>query len=115
MKGEIDTVAERLYAAIQAYAKEKGTPIVYDSASHPYWFVDADEDGEVDVDENGAAVRYNAFTPTLMKAAYNYQFSQKDPGSFTHNPKYILQLLVDAIEAVGGDLTGLTRPEVPAE
>ncbi len=112
---EIDAFAERLYAGIQAYAKAKGTPIVYVSTAYPYFFVDADEDGKPDVNDKGAPVGYNAWTPTLLKAAYNYQYYQKDPGAFTHNPKYVLQFLFDSIEAVGGDLSGLTRPAVPTE
>jgi hypothetical protein len=113
IEAEIEAFAERLYAGMQAYAKEKGTPLVYDAAAYPYFFVDANEDGEADVDDKGAAVRYNAWTPTLLRAGYNYQYFHKDPGAFTHNPKYVLQFLYDSIEAVGGDLTGLTRPAVP--
>jgi hypothetical protein len=114
IKAETDSFAERLYAAIQAYAKDKGTPIVYDAASYPYFFVDANEDGVADTSDSGSA-SYNAFTPELLKAAYNYQYYQKDPGAFTHNPKYVLQFLYDSIEALGGDTTDLTRPAVPAE
>ncbi len=113
IKAEIATFGERLYAAIQAYAKGKGTAIVYDAAANPYFFVDANEDGKADVDDKGAAIRYNAWTPTLLKAAYNYQYYIKDPGSFVHNPKYVLQFMYDSIKAVGGDVAGLTRP--PAE
>lgn len=109
VKAEIATFGERLYAGIQAYAKDKGTPIVYNSLSHPYFFVDADEDGVADSTADGA-VRYNAFTPNLMKAAFNYQYWQKDPGNFAHNAKYMLQILYDSIQAVGGDVAGLTRP-----
>ncbi len=114
ISAEVDAFAERLYAAIQAYAKAKGTPIVYNPAAYPYFFVDADEDGNPDVGERGR-VAYNAWTPTLLKAAYNYQYYQKDPGAFTHNPKYVLQFLYDSIQALGGDISGLTRPAVPAE
>jgi hypothetical protein len=45
-----------------------------------------------------------------MKAAYNYQYYQKDPGAFAHNAKYVMQVLYDSIEAVGGDTKGLVRP-----
>jgi hypothetical protein len=110
VKDEIAAFGERLYAALQAYAKDKGTPIVYDSHTHPYFFVDMDENGEADVDAEGAAVRYNAFTPTLLKSAYNYQYWQKDPGNFAHNAKYMLQILYDSIANVKGDVAGLTRP-----
>ncbi|MFZ2098403.1 MAG: hypothetical protein WAV05_17360 [Anaerolineales bacterium] len=48
-----------------------------------------------------------------MKATYNYQMSVKDPGAFAHNAKYILQILYDSIQDVGGDVTNLTRPAVP--
>lgn len=114
IKSELDTFAERLYAAVQAYAADQGAPIVYDSHSYPYFFLDADEDGAPDQGERGL-VGYNAWTPTLLKAAYNYQYYQKDPGAFTHNPKYVFQILYDSIEAVSGDLTGLIRPETPSE
>src|SRR5580765_6911169 len=33
----------------------------------------------------------------LPLCAYNYQFSVKDPGSFAHNGKYIIELLYDSI------------------
>ena len=100
VKAEIATFGERLYAAMQAYAADKGTPIKYDSHAYPYFFVD----------QAGDPVGYNAFTPNLLRAAYNYQYWQKDPGNFTHNAKYMLQILYDSIQAVGGDVSGLTRP-----
>jgi hypothetical protein len=109
VKAEIATFAERLYAGMQAYAVEAGTPIVYDSASYPYFFVDADEDGAPDTGDEGA-VGYNAWTPNLLRAGYNYQYWQKDPGNFAHNAPYIMQILYDSTEAVNGDTTGLTRP-----
>jgi hypothetical protein len=112
ISAEIDAFAEKLYAAMQAYAKEKGTPILYNPIAYPYFFIDKDEDGKPDKDDKGATMRYNAFTPNLLKAAFNYQYYQKDPGAYTHNPKYVLQFLFDSIEAVGGDTAGLTRPEV---
>ena len=113
--GEIQTLAEALYAEIQAYAETTaGTPIIYDSHSHPYFFVDADKDGAVDTNDEGDAVRFASFTPRLMRAAYNYQYSQKDPGAFVHNPKYVIQFLIDSIEDLGGDVSNYTRPEVAA-
>jgi len=110
VKEEIATFGERLYAAIQAYAKSKGTPIVYDVHTNPYFFVDMDENGEADVDAEGAAVRYSAWTPSLLRSAYNYQYWQKDPGNFAHNAKYMLQILYDSIANLKGDVSGLTRP-----
>jgi hypothetical protein len=97
ISAEIDSFAEALYAAMQAYAEEAGTSIEYNSSSYPYFF-------------DGEGNRFAAWTPNLLRAAYNYQYYQKDPGAFTHNPKYVLQLLYDSIQAVGGDVSGFTRP-----
>ena len=111
---EIDTFRTRLYDAIQKYAADKaGTPIVYDAASYPYFFV-ADKDGNKAQDDKGNAIGYSAFTPRLLKAAYNYQYSIKDPGAFAHNAPYVMQFLYDSIKDLGGDVKGLTRPEVTA-
>ncbi len=110
--GEIETLTEALYGAIQAYAADtEGTDaIVYDSHSYPYFFVDTNGDGEATPDEVNFGNRYGTWTPALLRAAYNYQYAQKDPGGFAHNPQYVIQLLYDAIEHVGGDVGGMTRP-----
>ena len=42
------------------------------------------------------------------RQAYNYQDSTKDPGGFAHNSSYTLQILFDSIQAVDGDVTGMT-------
>jgi hypothetical protein len=97
--GEIATMADSLYAAMQAYAlaTDGVDSIVYDSHSYPYFFTDAGE-------------RFTTFTPALVKATYNYQYSQKDPGAFAHNGKYVLQVLYDSISDLGGDVSAMTRP-----
>ncbi len=99
MAGELATMGDALYAALQAYtASTPGTdPIVYNSASYPYFF-------------NEAGDSYATWTPNLLRAAYNYQYLQKDPGAFAHNGQYVLQILYDSINAVGGDTTGMVRP-----
>jgi hypothetical protein len=108
--GEIETMREKLYAAIQVYAAETaGTAIVYDSHAYPYWFADTDGNGEV----NGEEGRYASWTPRLLRAAYNYQDASKDPGAFAHNSTYIMQLLYDSISDLGGDTTGMTRAVPP--
>ena len=55
--GEIDTIAEALLVAIQAYANENPAtdPIVYDSHGYPYFFIDTNADGTRQADENGIA------------------------------------------------------------
>jgi hypothetical protein len=96
--GEIATMSEALYAAMQEYASSTvGTGIVYNPARHPYFF---DEAGE----------GFASWTPRLLKAAYNYQYAQKDPGAFAHNPKYVIQFLYDSLEDIGADVSGMTRP-----
>jgi hypothetical protein len=96
--GEIETLQAALYAAIQAYGTKAGAPILYDSHSHPYFFKDTNANGTVDPNEAVSANQYKSWTPRLLKAAYNYQVSLKDPGAFAHNAKYIIQLLFDSIE-----------------
>jgi hypothetical protein len=110
---EVDTMEENLYAAIQAYASSTtGTsPTAYNGNAYPYWFNDANDNGQVDEGEEA----YATWTPALLRAAYNYQWVQKDPGAFAHNGKYILQVLYDSLESLGtGNVAGMTRPEVTA-
>lgn len=108
---EIETMTEDLFAAIQAYAADTlGTPIAYDAHAYPYFFLDGNANGVVDPEE---AVRDNGFagwTPRLLRAAYNYQWASKDPGSFAHNGQYVIQSLYDSIEDMGGDVSAMTRP-----
>jgi hypothetical protein len=110
MEEETATLQEALYAQIQAAAAANGKPIVYSAEAYPYLFNDTNGNGTLEADEATSANKYNGFTPNLLKAAYNYQYSIKDPGAFAHNPKYIIQILIDSIEAVGGDVTMYTRP-----
>ncbi len=112
LKDEVATYEDRLYAAIQAYVLAKADPvtwppIAYSAAHHPYWFKDTNGNGVVDADETTSYPKWDAAT---MKAAFNYQFSHKEPGGWAHNTPYLLQLLFDSIEDVGGSTAGLTRP-----
>jgi hypothetical protein len=111
LAGEINTLYEALYPAIQAYADGTvGTPIAYDGHAYPYFFVDTNGNGEADPDEANYGNRYTTWTPRLLKAAYNYQYASKDPGTFAHNGQYILQVLYDSLTDMGGDTAGMTRP-----
>ncbi len=112
--GELTTMEEKLMAAMQDYAKTVAkAPIAYDAAAYPYFFADANGNGKPDKDEKA----YTDWTPRLLRAAYNYQYAQKDPGLFAHNAKYGAQILFDALEDLGKggikvDMTGMVRPEV---
>jgi len=115
MYDEVKTEQELLYAAIQKYATDVAkSPLVYDANSYPYFFIDTNANGVADPDELSSSNSYASWTPNLLRAAYNYQWVQKDPGAFVHNGKYILEILYDSIQAVRGDVTKLTRPTVTA-
>jgi len=112
---EIAHQRAKLLAAITTYAKSvAGKPIVYDLETFPYFFVDTNGNGIADNDETKFPNRYKAWTPRLLKAAYNYQFVTKDPGAYAHNPTYALQLLYDSVADLGGkvsvDLGKVKRP-----
>jgi hypothetical protein len=95
---EINTMTQVLYDAIVAYSlNTANTNEVSYRNAYPYWFVANDGEDLV-------------WTPALLRAAYNYQYVLKDQGGFAHNGAYILQLLFDSIEAIGGDISGMTRP-----
>lgn len=107
--GEVATMQEDLLVAIQAYAQDTvGTAIAYNADSYPYFFTDANSNGEVDEGEGS----YASWTPRLLRAAYNYQWVEKDPGAFAHNGKYIIEILYDSLSDIGGEeaVSGMTRP-----
>jgi hypothetical protein len=100
---EVESMAEALLVAMNEYAAglEGVSAVEYNAHRYPYFFDDAGE-------------RYSTWTPDLLRAAYNYQYAQKDPGGFAHNSSYILQLLYDSLATMGADVSGMTRPAVPA-
>lgn len=113
--GELVTVHEALYAAIQQYASDViGSPIIY-GHSYPYWFNDTNGNGHADEDELNFGNQYASWTPRLLKAAYNYHLVVEDPGGFMHNARYLIQLMYDGIADLGKatsiDMAGLIRPE----
>jgi hypothetical protein len=107
--GEIETMHEALYEAMQNYTAAQGLPGILYAPSYPYFFTDANENGQADAEEIEFANQYANFTPRLLRAAYNYQWVAKDPGAFAHNSKYVLQFLYDSLENLGA-AEGMTRP-----
>jgi len=102
---EIRDLQHILYQNIQTYADEvAGVPVVYEVNNYPYFFIDTNGNGKPDDKEADFGNRYNAWTPRLLKAAYNYQVSVKDPGAYIHNARYVIQLLYDSIEDLNAAL-----------
>jgi hypothetical protein len=107
VRDEYRSMRDMLGKAIENYAKTKaGAAIVYDTDAYPYWFTDANGNGKHDADEKA----YSTWTARLLKAAYNYNFLRKNPGASFHNAKYVIQIIFDSIEDLGGDVSKLTRP-----
>ena len=112
---EVKSLHGELLAAVQSYAaKVAGKPIGYDSHQYPYFFTDKDGNGTIDPGEANYGNRYKSWTPRLLKAAYNYQYVAKDPGAYTHNPAYVIQLLQDSLSDLSAkvevNMAGKMRP-----
>ncbi len=93
---EIETIEQRLLEQIELYVQvtEGVEPLVIGGRF-----------------TNEAGEPYTTWTPRLLRAAYNYQFSKLSGGAYAHNPQYTLQLLYDSYEDIGGIMRGMTRPE----
>jgi hypothetical protein len=99
---EVEGLRTKLLQAIQAYPELHSLDdICYDTLSYPYWFVDSNSDGNCDDEEASFSNQYASWTARLLRAAYNYQVASKDPGGYSHNAKYLIQLLYDSIEDLG--------------
>jgi hypothetical protein len=112
---EISALHDKLLEAIKSYAKEVGGQAIgYDAHHYPYFLNDTNGNGKIDEDEAKRDNGFSAWTPRLLKAAYNYQFVAKDPGAYTHNPLYIVQILHDSLADLGTRVTvamdGMERP-----
>jgi hypothetical protein len=113
--GEVSGLQGLLYSAIQTYATSvAGTPVVYDAHSYPYFFVDSNGNGAPDAEELKFPNQFKAWTPRLVRAAYNYQFVEKDPGGYSHNAAYMMQVMYDSIEDLASKaniaMSGAQRP-----
>ncbi len=95
---EVQGMKAKLLIAIGDYPAVSGSAsICYDTEAYPYWFKDTDSSGTTcDAAEVGFANAFTEWTPRLLRAAYNYQVSMRDPGSWAHNAKYVIELLHDS-------------------
>jgi hypothetical protein len=117
LKGELEGYQKALYAGIQAYAKDVAkVGILYDQAAYPYFFQDKDGDGKPDKNDKGGTISYAAWTPRLLQAAYNLQYSYKDPGAYVHNAHYVFQAMYDSLadlktKVPSIDISKMVRPK----
>ncbi len=96
--GEVATLHAALYGAMRDYARQVvKTQIVYEAHKHPYFYVDKNGNGIADKDELTRKNAFRAFTPRLLRAAYNYQYIAKEPGAYAHNSNYAIQILYDSL------------------
>ncbi|MCE9635527.1 MAG: hypothetical protein K8T90_07470 [Planctomycetes bacterium] len=94
LHAELVGMSDMLLLSMREYAKDVlGAPIAYNGAAYPYFFSDANDNGMADPGEGS----YSKWTARLVKAAFNYQMFQKDPGGFAHNGKYLMELMYDSI------------------
>jgi len=108
---ELMGVHALFYEAILFYSQDvSDAPILYADA-FPYWFNDSNGNGQEDDGEVNFGNQYASWTPRILKAAYNYHLVGHDPGGYTHNSSYLIQLMYDGIEDLGGDVSSLARPE----
>jgi predicted CXXCH cytochrome family protein len=108
---EIESLKAKLMQAIVDYSKTTaGSTFVFNDGSFPYAFIDTNEDGQASEEESVRPNQYIAWTPRMLQAAYNYMFTSKAPGAYVHNGKYVLQLMYDSIEDLGGSTAGMVRP-----
>ncbi len=102
---DIEANARLLLDLIEDYTDEVvGAPVIYDGNRYPYFFADANGDGEIDMNAEGRPVPYASWTPRSLRTAFNWKLVTADPGNFAHNPAYSLELLYDSIEDLGGPL-----------
>ncbi|MCK6481459.1 MAG: cytochrome c3 family protein [Planctomycetes bacterium] len=107
LENEVKTYADRLYAQIRTVSTANGYTLVYYADANPYWFHDVNNN---DVYDTGDLSSTGKWTQALMKAAHNYQFYKKETAGWFHNRNYVMQLLYDSLQDLGGSTAGLTRP-----
>jgi len=107
LQSELAGMSDRLLAAMRTVTSNG---ICYDGHTNPYFFKDLDANGTCSPTEAVSTNTFSPWTAALVKAAHNYQMSQKDPGAFAHNFNYMGQLLFDSVEDLTGPPSNMIRP-----
>jgi len=112
---EIEGMKAVLVKALAGYSTAKsGVTFGFNPMAYPYAFIDTNGDGTISEEEAAYMNQFKAFTPRMLKAAYNLMFVTKDPAAYIHNARYALQLMYDSIENLsefsGVSTKGLVRP-----
>jgi hypothetical protein len=101
-KHHLETAADELYAALQAYGTANGKSICYNGGAHPYFF-----DGTLTANCTTGLTTANQalLNPTALKAAYNLKWAHAEPGAYAHNFEYMEEVLYDSIVSLGATPT----------
>ncbi len=107
VKAEYEERAAELLAAIQAYSANPANftggvavPVCYNGLAYPYWFKDTNADGTCDAAESVSA-NGAKFNPKGSIAAFNYKWTQAEPGAWAHNEVYVFQVVYDTMRRPG--------------
>jgi len=111
---EIQGLQEVLYVTMQEYSAEVTGARIGRGGGYPYFFIDTDGDGVISEEEGVRDNAFSTFTPNLLIAVYNYQFSLKDPGNYAHNAKYHIELLYDSTMLLA-EAMGMTMDDMVAQ
>ncbi len=106
VRTEYEERCAELLTALVAYSQASANPVCY-STGYPYWFVDTNANGTCDAGETTTA----KFSPKASKAAFNYKWTQAEPGAWAHNEAYVFQVVFDTIQDLGGT-PSFARPAV---
>jgi basic membrane lipoprotein Med (substrate-binding protein (PBP1-ABC) superfamily)/predicted Zn-dependent protease len=108
---EINTLSQLLLDAIQSYSQQQiSKSIGYRGDVYPYFFLDTNNNGIIQDEEAVSENRLAPWTPRLLRAVYNYLWSVNDSGAYTHNPRYMIQILYDALKDLGANVSAMSRP-----
>jgi hypothetical protein len=98
----------RQHPGLRQRSRRRGSRL-HAGCAYPYWYIDANGDGELTEDEPTRRPLCQSWTPRLLQAAYNYQVSKKDPGNYAHGGKYTIQLLYDSIASLNEQVADADR------